>query len=291
MIGLKKIAFLLFLFTCTVGQAQIRYGFKTGLNFAKVTGPSEEDAAGAQLESWKNVIGFHIGVSFSNKFTDNFGVRGELLYSKRGGEYKFEGPGYRFFNYDGGSSFATGRTTYQVNINNSYIDLPVMAFYKAGDFEFSGGLYAGLMVQSAGEGSILFADGLTEASNSVDDTEFFLTYNYRKDKPGESVGDEKLLLRVDGRNLELPKTLGAYYDYPEDKGNLFNNVDFGVVGGISYFLTSALYVGARLQYGLSDVTNNEADLQKSAVGDNKTLIFRDDKDKNFAIQASVGFSF
>lgn len=165
-----------------------------------------------------------------------------------------------------------------------------MAFYKAGDFEFSGGLYA--VNGTIGRRRLYFIcrwfDG---ASNSVDNTEFFLNYNYRKDEPGESVGDEKLLLRRDGRKLELPKTLGAYYDYPEDKGNLFNNVDFGVVGGISYFLTSALYVGARVQYGLADVTNNNADLQKSAVGDNKTLIFRDDKDKNFAIQASVGFSF
>lgn len=100
--------------------------------------------------------------------------------------------------------------------------MPVVAFYRVGDFEFSAGAYAGLMVQSAGEGSVLFSDGVTEASNPIEDTEFFLNHNYRKDKPGESSGDETFLLKVDNKNLELPKTLGAYYDYPEDKGNLFH---------------------------------------------------------------------
>ena len=52
-----------------------------------------------------------------------------------------------------------------------------------------------------------------------------------------------------------------------------------------------MYAGVRLQYGLADVTNNQADLQKNSTGNNKALIFRDDKDKNFSIQASVGFSF
>ena len=288
---IKSVATVSLLLFFVSMHAQVRYGFKTGLNFAKITGPSELDAADMSLESWKNVIGFHIGVSFSNKFTDKFGVRGEFLYSKRGGEYTFDGPSYRIFNYTGGTSYATGNSKYLINISNAYLDIPVMAFARAGDFEFSAGGYVGLMVQSSGEGSLLFSGGKTDINIPIQDTEFFLRYNYRKDDPGGALLEETQIVRVDNRNLELPKTLGAYYDYPEDKGSLFNSLDYGLIGGVSYFMTSSLYVGVRLQYGLADITNNKADLQKASTGENKALIFRADTDKNFMIQASVGFSF
>ena len=289
--ALKNITALIFLFFFVSLNAQVKYGFKTGLNFAKMSGPSELDNAGLKLESWKNVVGFHIGISFSNKFTDNFGVRGEFLYSKRGGEYTYDGSSYRIFDYAGGSSYATGNSKYLININNSYLDIPILAFARTGDFEFSAGAYVGFLVQSSGEGALLFSNGVTQNNLSIEDTEFFLNYNYRKDDPGGSVGDEIQIVRVDNRNLELPKTIGAYYDYPPDKGKLFNVLDYGVTGGVSYFLTSSLYAGVRVQYGLGDITNNDADLQKASTGDNQALVFRNDKDKNFVIQASVGFSF
>jgi hypothetical protein len=68
-------------------------------------------------------------------------------------------------------------------------------------------------------------------------------------------------------------------------------LDYGVVGGISYYISSALYLSARIQYGLADITNNNVDLSKAKTGENNSLIYRDDKDQNFMIQASVGFSF
>ena len=75
-------------------------------------------------------------------------------------------------------------------------------------------------------------------------------------------------------------------------------MDYGLIGGLAYYLSNSLYIGARLQFGLSDVTNNEADLSKvefDAFTPNLELSqrykYRDDKDKNFIIQASVGFSF
>lgn len=284
---IASIFLLLFVFSL---QAQIKYGFKTGLNFAKINGPSELDNSGLSLESWKNVVGFHIGVSFSNKFTDNFGVRGEFLYSKKGGEYKYDGQSYRIFNYTGGSSFTTGKSKYLINISSAYLDIPVLAFYRAGDFEFSGGGYVGFMVQSSGEGSLLYYDANFE-NNPIEDKEYFLNYNYRKDDVGGFVGDEKLIVKVGNQNLEVPKTLGAYYDYPEDKGSYFNALDYGLIGGVSYFLSSSLYASVRLQYGLADVTNNNSDIQKNSTASDKSLIYRSDKDTNFVIQASVGFSF
>ena len=56
-------------------------------------------------------------------------------------------------------------------------------------------------------------------------------------------------------------------------------------------MSSALYLSARVQYGLADISNNDADIAKARTGDSKSLILQNDRDQNFVIQASVGFSF
>lgn len=284
--------FLLLIFV-SPAFSQLRYGFKTGLNFARMDGPSEVDAAGASLETWKNVTGFHIGAAFSYAITDNFGARAELLYSKKGGKYTYEGAGYRLFTQSGGNVVRTnGNNRYLLNVSNSYIDIPLYGYAKFGDFEVQAGVYAGLLIQTGAEGSLRYTDIVTvQPSTTTKEMEFNLDYNYRKDDPGQGDNTETLKVIVDGKPLDLPKTLGAYYDFPEDRGSLYNSVDFGLIGGVSYYLSRTLYVNARLQYGLSDLTRTDADINRYKTGDNNALIFNADKDKNFTIQASVGFSF
>ncbi len=265
-------------------QAQLRYGFKTGLNFARFNGPSETDKTGKALETWKNVTGFHIGASFSYSLTDNIGLRGELLYSKRGAKYTYDGPSYSLFNLPNGNTLSSS-SRYLISINNSYLDLPILAYGRFGDFEISGGGYVGLLLQSVGDGSLVYND----ASNN--NAQFNLRYNYRKDDPGGSDADnEKVLATVDGRQLELPKTVGAYYDYPEDRGNLYNTIDYGVMGGLAYYFSQSLYFGVRLQYGLADITNDRTDVARFST-DQGNLRYRADQDRNFVLQASVGFGF
>lgn len=272
------------------GHAQWNYGFKTGLNFAHLSGPSETSDAGARLESWKNVTGFHIGMAVGYNFTDNYGVRGELLFSKKGGKYTFDGPSYRIFQDDAGDIYATGNSKYLINLNNSYLDLPIMAYARWGDFEISGGGYLGLQIGSFGSGSLTFENGVTSpGGDQLDKVQFNLDYNYRKDDPGEH--SDFVAFNIDNRLIDLPRTLGAYYDYPEDRGRLYNTLDFGLIGGVAYYFSRSLYLGVRLQYGLADVTNNDADLAKARTGEGRALLFRDDKDRNVAVQASVGFSF
>jgi hypothetical protein len=273
-------------------SAQIRYGFKTGLNFARMDGPSEMSNAGAGLESWKTITGFHIGLSLGYAFNDYVGVRGELLYTKKGAKYTFDGESYRIFRFDGGSSYSTGNSRYLINVNNAYLDLPVLVYGRWKDLELSAGGYAGLLVQSVGEGSLSYRGGKTvPLQNTISDLEFNFDHNYRKDEPGLGEGGETVVAMVDAKTLELPKTLGAYYDYPEDKGSLYNSIDYGVVFGLSYYLSSSLFASVRMQYGLADITNNNADLAKARTGDGNALLFRDDKDRNVVIQVSVGFSF
>ncbi|MBL7807175.1 MAG: outer membrane beta-barrel protein [Saprospiraceae bacterium] len=272
------------------------------MNFARFQGPSETDNQGNALENWDNATGFHIGMTFSYKFTDRFGLRGEVLYSKRGAKYSYEGQAFRFFKHTTGQVFTSGTGRYLINVSNSYIDIPLMAYGKFGHFEVYGGGYMGLLVASSGEGSLRYS-GKTALGNNAyvnpntSETElnFNLNHNYRRDDPGEgssqSDNETAVNVKVDGFIAETPKTMGAYYDYPEDKGALYNTLDYGVVGGLTYYISSSLYLSARIQYGLADITNNKADLSKAKTGENNALLFRDDKDQNFMIQASVGFSF
>lgn len=287
----KAIPVVLMLFCAFAAQAQLKFGFKTGLNIARMTGPSELNDAGAELEKWENITGFHIGATFAHKFTDNFGLRGEFLYSKKGARYTYEGQSYRIFNDNGTQTLTNGNATYRINISNSYLDIPVMAYARFGDFEVSAGAYASVLLQSVGEGSLRYEGAtLPPLNNPTGEIKFLLDHNYRKDDPGSGDASETVSAKVNARVLELPRTLGAYYDLPEDKGALYNSLDYGLVGGVSYYISQAMYANVRLQYGLADLTNNDADLSKART-DNGQLIFRDDKDRNFVIQVSIGFSF
>lgn len=290
---LKYVFSLLLTIVSLSMHAQLRYGFKTGLNFATMKGDSELGVGGAALENWDNITGFQIGITLGYAITDNFGVRGEVLYSKKGAKYTFDGPSYKFFRNANTVKFTTGNAKYLININNSYIDIPVMAYGRWKDLEISGGAYAALLVQSVGEGALTYSNAISviPPNNPVSEVKVNLSHNYRKDDPGEGTAGETVNVQVDAAKFDILKTQGAYYDYTEDRGNLYNTLDYGLVAGISYFLGHALYANVRVQYGLSDLTRNEADLSKGAVGDNLSLIYRNDKDRNFVIQASVGFSF
>jgi Outer membrane protein beta-barrel domain len=289
-----KCVFILFLTIVSLSvNAQLRYGFKTGLNFATIQGDAELNANGASLENWENVTGFQIGMALGYSITDNFGIRGELLYSKKGARYTFDGPSYKFFRSGSTVKFTTGNAKYLINVNNSYIDIPVMAYARWKSFEISGGAYAALLVQSVGEGALTYSNAISVVppNNPVAEVKINLSHNYRKDNPGEGADGETVSVQVDAAKFDIPKTQGAYYDYTEDRGSLYNTLDYGLIGGVSYYLSSALYANVRVQYGLSDLTRNEADLSKGTIGDDLSLIYRDDKDRNFVIQASVGFSF
>ncbi len=279
--------------TCSATSAwgQLRTSFKVGLNAARVVGPSEEDANGAALESWRNTTGFLLGIGLGYAVTDAFGVRGELLYSRRGGKYTFEGDSYRLFRHSAGTIEARGRSRYLINVQNTYLDLPVLAYARWKNVEFSAGVYGGLLIQSTGEGALTFSGGRTvPLGNPVADLEFNLQHNYRKDKPGGGNFSETVRVQVDNRTVDLPKTMGAYFDHPGDAGKLYRALDYGLLGGVAYYLSSSLFLSARLQYGIADITNSKGDIAKSQT-DNGQILYRDDKDHNFLWQFAVGFGF
>ena len=268
------------------------YGVKTGLNFSTFNGPLET-AGGNEVEEFANTTGFHVGAIFNLAFTDLMGVRFELLYSQKGARYRFDGPSYQFLLPDnGGSILTTGEKFITLNVTNSYIDVPVLGYVKATDWlEFSIGASVGLLANSTGAGELIYS-GTSALGANIDEFSFTLEYNYRQDETkGADFTDAAAPINVDGQQVTLPTQVGAYYDLERKDGSVFNLLDIGLVGGISLFLNDNLFVGGRLNYGLTDISNSDFDFSRVELGDDNDLIPRDDKDTNLSIQASVGFSF
>jgi Outer membrane protein beta-barrel domain len=274
-------------------HAQFSGGVTTGLQFTRIEGPSEVDAAGTALETFDNITGFYIGPSFSYRFTDRFGIRAEALYSKRGVRYQYKGPSYRNFVLDNnqGTVQLTGNATQQLIVNTHYIDLPLSAYVRLGNFEFHGGGFVSLLAQSVADGSIQFT---YQTPNQPQTTvEYNLRYNYRRDGAGEFDDDGATVVaeNINGRTATMPKTLGAYYEVPEKKDPLYRSLDYGIHAGASYYLSRSLYIGGRFRYGLADVTNTSGDFARKESDVQGLPVTRADHDRSITIEARVGFSF
>lgn len=289
---MKKIfqIFILTLISYTA-QAQLQYGFKTGLNFNQIQ--SDDLRAGEELDS---NTGFHIGAIFGYGFTDLMGVRGELLYSIKGGRVRYDGEGVFPVQADNGQNFIiVGNRRSTQRITNSYIEIPVTFYAKPLEWlEVSLGAQAGFLVTSTSAGQLII-NGETTVNGqtfNVDEFDFDLTNDYRKDN-FDDVLNPGQVVEIAGEEASLPSTVGAYYEYPEDLGNLYNPLDLSLVAGASFFINKGLFISSRLNYGLSDITNNEADLVNGLNEADNTIVpeIRSDEDNNFAVQISVGFIF
>lgn len=274
-------------------QAQLTPGVRIGLNISQLRGPSELSATGTELESVSNLTGFLIGPSFSYPFTDNFGVRGEVLYSKKGTKYNFSGDVTRSFTQDGDQTVVntSGKQTTVLQITHNNLDLPVSLYARWGKLEVSGGLYASLFLTKVADGEQIYEWENQDGSNGKITN--ILLYNYRRDNFGEGDDAQTEIAYFNNsqtRKATIPKSLGAYYDYTQDLGSLFKSLDYGATVGASFYVSRSLFVGARLQYGLADLTNNGADQSKYERNDKGVLTLRNDKDYNYNIQVFAGFS-
>ncbi|MEQ8706605.1 MAG: porin family protein [Phaeodactylibacter sp.] len=267
-------------------------GFRAGLNFTTINGPSEMNADGAELENFDFSNGFHVGAVGNLRFTDIFSLRAELLYSQKGGVYNYAGESYWVFTPTDGSDafFATGNRETTLEITNSYIDIPITGVARFNKFELSAGMSVGFLVASRAAGELRFS-GTSPQGNTIAPFVTALDFNYF-DGPfrREDIGEVELR-EIDNRPVEIPKNLGAYYQGQEEDENLFNVIDVGLVGGVAYYLNRGLFLGLRLNYGISDVTRSNQDISRRALEDSGEYIFRDDDDQNLNIQVSVGFSF
>lgn len=286
----------LVLFLAIVGSISMQAqefsgGFRAGLNFTTINGPSEMNAEGATLDDFDFSNGFHVGALGNLRFTDIFSLRAELLYSQKGGVYKFAGESYWLFTpTDGSAAFiADGNRETTLEITNSYIDIPVMGIARFGKFELSAGMSLGFLVASRAAGELRFS-GTSPQGNNIAPFVVALDFNYL-DGPFQVANASDIEMReIDNRPVEIPRSLGAYYQELDEDENLYNVIDIGLIGGVSYYLNRGLFLGLRMNYGLSDISRSNRDISRHTIEGVDEYVFREDADQNINIQVSVGFS-
>jgi hypothetical protein len=272
-------------------QAELGIGFKAGLNFSAIDGPLETDAGGMVLETSENNTGFQIGISAALAFTDLFGLKGELLYSQKGGNYTYLGPSfYTFYAPNGERLFGLGTRDIGYDVNNAYLDLPLMAYVRIGRLELSGGVNAAFLIASTASGGVTFTGTLPDGTplNSLD---IALDYNFLSSEFGVAAIIEARNVVTSGLAYQEPSVIDAYYENGQTDEKRFNRFDFGLNADVAYFLNSGLYASIRLNYGLSDVTNTQQDIAQTARNNDGSYMLREDKDRNISLQTTLGFRF
>lgn len=269
-------------------HAQFSGGFVAGMNFSKISGPSETDAGGNKLEDNSFKTGFHLGGRFSYSFSETFGVRGELLYSQKGTEYRYDGTSYWAFLDEDDKILIHqgGKRNTVLKVVNNYLEIPAMAYLRLGRLEIGGGGYFAYLFRSTGSGDLTYGSPSIEPSP----INVALDFNYFNDSFERiDIGETQDVL-VDGVPARTPVVIGAQYDLlvePED--GLYRRTDFGLIGNLAIYLNQGLFLGFRVNYGLQDLTKTERDVSRQMLGNNNQPIFRDDFDRNVTLQASIGF--
>ena len=289
---MRPIAFLILLLgaSLTAGAQGLSYGFKAGLNFSNFSGELEQDDAGAEVEEFRRITSFHVGLGFSYDISDWFGARGELIYSQKGVRYAYDGAAYAIFTSDlGNVRYGTGTRETTDNIILSYIDLPLTLYLRPVKWlEFSAGPSIGFLAGATGLGQTSFTGKV--GNTNLNDVSLTLDQNYFRDEAREASFINSTTIQIGGETVTLPSSVGAYYDYAEKDGNYFNIIDLGLNAGLAFFLSETLYVSGRFNYGLSDVTNDYYDRSQVKLDADNQFIPRSDFDRNMSIQASVGFN-
>jgi len=271
---------------------KLSYGFRAGLSFSSFVGPSEVNAAGENLESYEFASGFHIGFAVDYSVTDMFGFRGELLFSQRGTEYRYNGDSYYFLrrNVPSEDKLVYGKRSVDMGVSMANLELPLVAYYKFGSFEILGGVTIGAMMTSTGGGSLDMSQVVSPVGNAVDPFVITLQHNYSKDGARQA-GPNDLPVLVDGVTVLTSTNTGAYYDYDVKNKNLYQTFDIGLTGGLAFYLNEGLFIGGRVVYGLTDLDRNEYDISYHKLDENNQYIQRADKNSNLTIQLSIGFIF
>lgn len=283
--------FILFLLPFSIIAQDWSGGIRAGLNYSKIDGPSELDLSGNSLERNTFSSGFHIGGMISRKLNSTVGLRGEILYTQRGTDYQYQGDSYfRFFTEGGAVASSRGTRFTTLRITNTCLDLPLSVFLRLGRIELSAGGYGSFMLSSRGVGELNY-NGKSTVGQTIELIIVPLKYDYFKDQFQQTGVTNAKFITVDNRKVVVPATLGAYYDARDTGVPLFNRVDAGLHAGLGIFMSQGLYLGARIQQGLFDLTRAEQELSLHSLDAAGKIMPRSDKDQNLSIQLSIGFSF
>ncbi|TXF90463.1 PorT family protein [Neolewinella aurantiaca] len=269
-------------------------GFRAGLNFISFDGDQEMSADGTMtFEDFARTTGFHVGATFALGFTDLFGVKANLMYSQKGGQQDYTDVPSFFYLYsdetDTQGTVSFGVLNGEIDVVNSYIDIPVTAYYRIGAIEIEGGASMGFLVSSRASGGLSYSETVIGRG---EDIVFNVDGSYFSDEAGFGGIEARSTTPLPGTtNVFPPSVISTYYNSNSDE-TLYRRLDFALVGGASFFLNSGLFVGVRYQHGLTDLTKGENDLRLTNEARVEGREFNtDDKDYSRSIQASVGFRF
>lgn len=283
------ICFLLFQ-GLMISAQDYHFGIRAGLSYAKFLGPAEEGV----IEEFNINNGFHFGIIATMEINNYLSIGAEILYNQLGTAYQYEGPSYFKVNV-GDVDFLRDELKYNLDINNSYINIPIMLhIHPIKKLEFVVGAYMGFLVNPVAGGKYEFGNKFRQ----------YPEFNYYSDKAGGvPYGAQYEILNVkvvqdDGSEeiAQIHKTPGAYYQYNstqfnDDTGTAYNWFDLGATAGVTYFINSSLYAGLRADYGFLDVSNGNLDRSLKDVDEDGNFILRDDFDTNINFQISLGFRF
>lgn len=277
-----QITLLLLVMTLEIGAQDLGFGVKAGLSFSTVSGPTN----GSESFGYKS--GFHVGPTISLKYTDNFGVRFELLYNQLGTDYDFEGESFFVLRNETGTEIVRGDKELSLTSYLNYLDIPVQAYYRFGEVvEVFGGVNLLALLGGTGGGQVNFRSDRLLPEN----IEASLDYSYNSDDAGSSPGSGGTTHAYRRTDYEVPGALGAYYEHDDKDGRAWNTLDYGLHGGLRIFFNEALYLEGRAYYGFGDVSNDKMDLIQLSPAGSPLREFSDDDDRNIAFGVSLGFSF
>ncbi len=264
---------------------------KSGITFANWRGPAEKIGNTRILETFDYRSGFHIALGGNLALSEHTGIQVELMYNQRGVKYEFNGQSYWFFSTDSGASlFSFGTKKIELVITTTYLEMPILYYIRTARVELSAGMGMGYLARAKGAG-MLFYSGLTESGTAVAPFKVVLNFDYLRDPLQRQPASNGYYQVLDGQLVEIPYEIGAYYESSGVAKRSFHQLDAHLIAGISFFLSQELYVGLRMNYGITDVTNNRQDVAKTHIEPDKNIILNDDFDRQFAFQASVGLRF
>jgi len=287
--------FVFFMAQGQVSQAQ-SWGtiFRAGLTMSTYRGDLLQDDAGANLESLGYVSGFHLGAGARYKidYLGKYGISMELVYTQKGSRINYDGPSYFVFkNADNFRQVSTGNRNYALDISTSHFDIPITFFAKPiKGFEFSAGVYASFLLRGEGGGNYRYTGdfpGNIEFSSLLDQ-------NFRNDRLpdySQPFTGEVTTIRIAGDQYQVPRSQGAYFEHERYEGNLLRTFDFGVTGGLSFYLTSGLYIGGRVQYGFINQFNPDMFISIKDLDAMNQPVLRTDTRQNLSFQLAIGFAF
>ncbi len=273
------------------GAQDLKFGVRAGMNMNTLRGDMETDDNGNEVESYEWTSGFHVGFTVSWEATELMGVRGEFVFTQRGTDRFYDGPSYYIFQPDVEPFYATGHSKINLSVTNSYLNLPITGYIRPVKWlELFAGGNIGFMISSTAFGDISF-EGTAENGSPVS-LRHELDYRYFIDDPAQATYITPVnTVTIGGEKIPYPHVGRSQFMFAEDRGSLYRVIELGGVAGLSIYLNQGLYLSARANMGLTDLTKDKADVSWLKLDDNKNFITRNDRDTNLSFQASIGFHF